>query len=196
MLLTDEEELANRARSLRAHGWARERSDHASIERKYPEIDSRFLFVEAGFNLRPTEFQGALGLVQLERLPSELAARRRNANYLNRELQQHDELEFLECPANIQPSWFGYPIILKRGCPHRRFELARFLEANGVETRPIVAGNIVKHPLMRKVPHEIAGSLNHAQHIMDDGLYVGNHGGITAEMRSHFIDCMNDFFVD
>lgn len=166
-------EDADRLRVLRAHGWSRQMSVPArtAIQAAHPEIDPRFLFIDTGYNLRPTELQAAIGLVQIGRLESFLAERRRLGTSWASRRDQHD----IFMPTVFAPgaSHFAFPIVLDPSSGHRRADLIAFLENAGIETRPLVAGNLARQPAMKNVPHRIAGALEGADLLHEAAMYVG-----------------------
>jgi len=189
MVMTNHHEYADRVRSLRSFGWARE-----VPHQDYPGIDPRFLFLHAGYNFRPTEIQGAFGIHQLPRLEGFIEHRRDNAAYWNKELAQFgDYLQLQEERPGTRHVWFAYPVMVRPGAPFTRDDLVRFLEAKGLETRPIEAGNIAVQPAMKHINHRIAGPLTNAQYIHDHSFFFGNHQGIGPEEREAIVGYFHDF---
>lgn len=168
-----DEALANATRSLRAHGWVRERSDKDALVAESPEIDERFLFVSAGWNLRPTEMAGAMGSEQLKRLPAWIERRRRNHATWCELLAHVDEVTlFPERPGETH-ACFAFPLLL---APHLdRAAVMAHLESRGIQTRPISGSNLARQPAFPRVPGaRVAGSLDMADRIHTHGLFVGN----------------------
>jgi CDP-6-deoxy-D-xylo-4-hexulose-3-dehydrase len=87
----------------------------------------------------------------------------------------------------------GYSILVEKGAPFTRKQLVEHLEAAGIETRPVIAGNLAEHPGMRVVRHRVRGKLPNARHIMRNGLYMGCHNGIGKEARDYVMDTVDDF---
>jgi len=195
MIVTDEDDLADKCRSLRSFGWVRDHSDASDIKEQYPTIDPRFLFQYAGYNFRPTEIQGAFGIHQLPRLDGFIEQRRENANYWNQALQEFEE--YLILPSE-QPGtkhvWFAYPVMLQEGVPFTKQELMAFLESKGVETRPIEAGNMAVQPAMQEINYRISGELPNSEYIDRNAFFFGNHSGIGAEEREAIVDYFTEFF--
>lgn len=194
MIVTSRYQYDQLARSLRAHGWVRDLDDRERIADEYPDIDPRFMFVNVGYNVRPTEIQGGFGIHQLEKLESNIAARRDNANYWTKALRPLED--FLILPKESPDSrhvWLGYPLTVRRTAPFSRDELVEFLEGRGVETRPIVAGNIAEHPVMRSIRGRIVGDLQNARFIMRNAFWIGTHQGVTPERREAVVDYINEF---
>jgi CDP-6-deoxy-D-xylo-4-hexulose-3-dehydrase len=175
MITTSDSELADAARSLRAHGWVRERSDRARLEAAHPETDPRFLFVSRGFNLRPTEIAGAFGIHQLNRLDDFVAHRRAN----HRSWCEH--IDSLGLPIDVFPepegrahAGFAFPILLHADAPLDRSALCARLEARGIQTRPISGSNLARQPAAARVPElRIEGSLKVADAIHERGFFTG-----------------------
>ena len=189
-------ELAELMRIIRAHGWVRETKEPQKYYDSYPKIDKKFLFVNLGYNLRLTEVGGAMGSVQLPKLLNFVNNRRNNARILLEGLTQYSSvLSFQkETPKGLH-SWFGFPIIINPNSPFDAKELRQYLESNGIETRPIIAGNIAKQPAVTMYPHRISGNLQHSSHIMTNGLAVACHQSLTTEALEHILKVFNSFML-
>lgn len=197
LVLTDDDEFADLARSVRAHGWVREMAQRETIARRFPDIDDRFLFVVAGYNLRPTEIQGAFGIHQIRKLESYIDIRRTNASLWNKRLGDFSDcLTVSEEREGTRHVWFAFPVIVKPSAPFARADLVRFLERKNIETRPIMVGNMVEHPAMRLYSYKQVGALPHARYIAENGFLIGNHHGVGSEQRAYVIECMEAFIND
>jgi len=194
MILTDNEEYGEIAKSLRAHGWIRELKNKDKIAAEYPEIDERFLFINIGFNLRPTEIQGAFGIHQIKKLDKFIEIRRKNAIYWTKKLEKYSDYLILpKGRINTKHVWFGNPITVKPTAPFTRKEFVDFLEKKGIETRPIMAGNIVEQPVMKLFKYRKVGDLNNSKFIMRNSFFFGNHQGIGKAEREYIVDCISEF---
>jgi CDP-6-deoxy-D-xylo-4-hexulose-3-dehydrase len=194
MLLTNNEEYAEVAKSLRAHGWVRELKHKEKLAKLYPHIDKRFLFVNIGFNMRPTEIQGAFGIHQLKKLEDFIKIRRENARFFTRELSEFSDYLLLpEERPNTRHVWFGYPITVKERAGFTREELVSFLERGGIETRPIMAGNLAEQPALNLYRHKVVGRLNNARIVMRNSFFFGNHQGIGKEEREYIVSRISEF---
>ncbi|MGV1867580.1 MULTISPECIES: DegT/DnrJ/EryC1/StrS family aminotransferase [unclassified Rhizobium] len=189
MVVTDDDDLADIMRALRAHGWVRHMHDSAKYVAENPEIDERFLFITTGFNLRPTEINGAIGLVQLTRLDGFNQQRRDVAKLLDKGLEALKTAGILKpmvFSERCTPAPFGYPVLCRS--TEERNMLQSHLEANGIETRPVICGNLARQPALTHVDHRISGTLKGADAVMDRGLYWGTHPMMTPDDVSYIVD--------
>ena len=159
-------------------------------DRQYGELplgyDHKYVYSHFGYNLKATDMQAAVGCAQLDKFPSFVERRIYNFNRLKDALKgTEDKLILPEACENSIPSWFGFMITCKEGVD--RNKLVQFLEENGVQTRMLFAGNIIKHPCfdeMRKTGtgYRVAGELVNTDRIMKDTFWVGVYPGMTDEM--------------
>lgn len=193
MIVTDDEELNDLARSLRAHGWSRDMSTRPQLEADHPAIDPKFLFVNVGYNLRPMETQAAFGMVQLERLPGFNERRRENAIRLAEELSPYrDRLRLINEQEGGRSTWFGFSVITQSA--EERIALRDHLEARKIATRPIVAGNLALQPAFKSNEHRIHGDLEVATRVGERGLFIGNHPNLTEGQLQHISKAFRDFY--
>ena len=194
MLLTNSENYAELAKALRVFGWVRDLKDKDKIARQYADIDPRYLFINVGYNLRPTEMQGAFGMHQIGRLEKLIAIRRDNAKYWTENLSRYSDYFLLHQEREeTRHVWFGYPVTVKPGAPFTRQELVNFLEERGLETRPIMAGNIDEQPAMKLAYYHKVGELSNSRFIMRNSFFFGNHQGIGREQREAVVDYFKEF---
>ena len=192
--VTNDFELAELMRILRAHGWIREVEDRQRYLDKYPDIDPKFLFVNVGYNLRATEVQAAMGLVQLPKLAGFVETRRRLAAFWQSRFPAWEAVMTMQQEsAKAYHSWFGIPVTLKPGAPFALAELRAALEARHIETRPIIAGNIAAQPAMVLYPHRVVGALPHADHVMRHAFSFGNHQALNQAALDYVAAAIEDF---
>mgnify|MGYP002639712565 CR=1 FL=1 len=176
IVVTDDAELADCMRSMRAHGWIRERSDAAALAAAHPHVDPRFLFVTPGFNLRPTEMAAAFGLHQLPRLDGFVQRRRANHQHWCRLVQQAGlPLTVFPEQAGTVHAGFAFPMQIAADAPYTRAELLAFLEARRIATRPISGSNLARQPAFAslaatRIPHPLPV----ADAVHERGFFVGN----------------------
>ncbi len=175
LISTDDEELYHILLSLRAHGWTRNlpKVNHVSGKKSDDPFEESFRFVLPGYNVRPLEMSGAIGVEQVKKLPSLVAARRKNALVLQAVMKNHEKLMIQKEIGNS--SWFGFSLVIRPGVNLTRDQLAKKLNMLGFEVRPIVSGNFAKNEVVKYFNSEISGKLTNADHIDQSGLFVGNH---------------------
>lgn len=181
LIVTDDEEIYHILLSLRAHGWTRNlpKENHVCGVKSDDPFEESFRFVLPGFNVRPLELEGALGVEQLKRLPRMIEERRKNGKLLQQTLGQHPDIIIQQEVG--ESSWFGFSLVIRPGRKLTRKQLLGKLNALGFECRPIVAGNFAKNEVVKYFDSEVHGTLHNAEHIDQNGLFVGNHHYPIAE---------------
>jgi CDP-6-deoxy-D-xylo-4-hexulose-3-dehydrase len=184
-VVTDDEELYHILLCIRAHGWTRNlpKFNKVTGEKSDDAFEESFKFVLPGYNVRPLEMSGALGIEQLKKLPNFIETRRDNAKLFQSLFADHPFIEIQKETGNS--SWFGFSLILKENAPYSRAELVKKLVENGIECRPIVTGNFLKNKeVLEFFDYEVAGTLEAAEYLDENGLFVGNHqNDIEAEIK-------------
>lgn len=175
LTVTDDEELYQIMLSLRAHGWTRNLPKFNRIcdEKSDDPFKESFRFILPGYNLRPLEMSGAIGIEQVKKLPKIIEERRKNGAQLQRVMAGHTDI--LVQREIGQSSWFGFSLVIRPGSCLTRERLLEKLSALGFECRPIVAGNFAKNEVVKYFDTEVYGELNNADHIDQYGLFIGNH---------------------
>jgi len=193
MISTNNPILAELAKSKRSFGWIRDLKNKKKYEIKYKNIDPRFLFISRGFNFKPTEIQGAFGIHQIKKLDKFVDIRRKNANYWSSKLSKYKKyfLIIKEQP-NTKSAWYGYPIIVQRNAPFKKSEMIKFLNERGVQTRPILSGNIAQQPVAKTFRYKKT-RLKNAEFVNDNSFWIGNHHGIGIEERKAVASYIEDF---
>ena len=187
VILTDDEQLYQELVSLRAHGWTRELPPTNFVHDKTGDaFDDLFRFVLPGYNVRPLEMSGAIGLEQLAKIPSLIAGRRANAEYFQEKFAGLDGVRIQK--ETGESSWFGFSMVFEGSLAGRRSEIARALDAAGIDVRPIVAGNFARNPVMSHLDAIVPDVLPAADKVHVDGLFVGNHHYPVHEGIDHVFD--------
>lgn len=157
--------------------------------------DHKYVYSHAGYNLKITDMQAACGLAQLGKLESFIAKRRENFNYLkNRLATLSDFIHLTEPTEHSDPSWFGFPITLKDGCGTERVQLTQYLDQHKIGTRLLFAGNLIRQPYFKNIPHRVVGSLENTDKTMRDTFWIGLYPGLGAEHFEYVADKMEEFF--
>ena len=194
IVLTNNNAILDIATAQRAHGWIREMRNADEIAKEFPDVDKRFLFYETGFNLRPTEIQGAFGIHQIKKLDGFVKTRRNIAKEWNKSLNKFKD--YLILPEEIDGtthSYFAYPITVKENAPFSRKEITEFLESKLIETRPIAGGNLTEQPSAKLYDYRVNGDLSCSKTIMKNSFFIGIHTGIKKQQQQYVIDIFNEF---
>jgi CDP-4-dehydro-6-deoxyglucose reductase, E1 len=175
LIVTDDEELHHILLSLRAHGWTRNlpKNNHVCSTKSDDPFEEAFRFVLPGYNVRPLELEGALGIEQVKRLPHLIKERRKNGKLLQEVLGGHPDISIQQEIG--ESSWFGFSLVVKPGRKLTRKALLKKLDELGFECRPIVTGNFAKNEVVKYFNYEIHGELKNAEYIDANGLFIGNH---------------------
>ena len=157
--------------SLRAHGWDR------GLKK---DSNKKFNFINSGFNLRPTEISAAIGYSQLKRLNRFKKIRKINRNKIISKLKNSKkwarQFTFIEAIKNLDPSWFGLPILINRPFLKKKEKFLKYLNDNFIETRPIISGNFLNQPSVKL--YKLNGSKDkfpNSQEVEDRGFFIGIH---------------------
>ncbi len=203
MVLTDDAELARLCRSLRAHGRACDckvcvlnvDSSYCPLRYKYGEdTDIRFHFERVGFSSKMNEMEAALGIEQVAKMDDIVRARRERLSYFNEHLAGYEEFLQLFRPAEGEEiSPLCYPLVLKAAAPFARFELTKFLEQNGIETRPAFGCIPTQQPAYKWMGHK-TGDFPAAEHVGARGFYIGCHQNISDDDLAYVVGVFEEFF--
>ena len=183
-------------RVLRAHGWSREADEHKKYVEKYPDIDPRFIFINQGYNLRPTEVNAAMGMHQLPKLDGYIDNRRETAAFFLKYLSKYsDFFQFQQETPKGKHVWFGFAIILKDNTPFTVKDITAFIQKNKIETRPVIAGNMARHPAFDMYEHRISGTLEAADTVMQKGFAVACHHAVDKNAREYMVHVIDQFMA-
>ena len=173
-IVTNDEELHQILISLRSHGWTRDLPVKNLIcdDKSEDLLEESFRFVLPGYNVRPLELEGALGVEQVKKLPMIISERRKNAKLFVEILSNHPDL-LIQKEVGMS-SWFGFSIIIRPGSSLTRKELVNKLNHLGFEIRPIVTGNFLKNEVIKFFDYEVHGDLKNAEYLDKHGLFIGN----------------------
>lgn len=191
MVLCPAGQSSDAFRLLRAHGWARNARYVSAPE--VEGVDPRYMFLDWGLNVRPTELQAAFGLVQLDRLPGFSDLRESNAKQLVAFIDETPGLETMQIHPSADCSWFAFPVMVDRQAPFTRDQLTAHLEEAGVETRPVVAGSIARQPAAARFPDLRRDPLPGADEIHERGFYIGIHPIDASKEISRLAEVVSDF---
>ena len=155
--------------------------------------DHKYIYSTIGYNLKPTDLQAAIGLVQHDKLALFVEKRRRHFLRYYEAFQQFEEFLILpKCHSKSTPSWFSFPLTVK--APLERARLIKWLEDAKIETRFIFGGNILRQPAFKDTSCRIYGNLEQTDYVMRQSFFIGLYPGLTDEMIDYVICCFHDFF--
>ncbi len=189
LISTDDEELYHVLLSLRAHGWTRHLPKENLVSNKSDDwFEESFRFVLPGYNVRPVEMSGAIGIEQLKKLPGFLEERRKNAALFVELFKDHPD--FLIQHNIDNSSWFGFSFIIRPDSKRDRREIVGLLAANGIDCRPIVTGDFTKNDVLRFFDYELFGEMKNAAYLDKKGFFVGNHQIPLKEEIQHLYEVL------
>jgi CDP-6-deoxy-D-xylo-4-hexulose-3-dehydrase len=159
--------------------------------------DHKYVYSHFGFNLKVSDMQAAIGVAQLDKLPSFISKRQQNWQYLYDNLKNTDEFIFVTPQAESEVSWFGFMITLKDNLNFSRNDIVHYLEDNHIQTRNLFAGNIIRHPLFaslnQSIDYKVAANMTNTDKIMNDSFWIGVYPNLSKDMLDHMIDTIKQF---
>jgi len=153
--------------------------------------DHKYIYVHRGYNLKPTDMQAAIGLAQLDKLDSFVAARKTHWRALSAALAPFEE--FYELPAatpHSDPSWFGFMLMVRPAAPFTREDIVRALEKRRIETRMLFGGNLIKQPAYAGVAHRVVGELTETDRLLTNAFWVGVYPGLHGARIRYLIESL------
>lgn len=200
MLMTNDKKLREKARVFRDWGRGISRHDEkirsrlATFKIDGKLYDSSFVFVEQGYNFKPTEMQAAFGLQQLNRLSKFTKIRRHNFNKLLNFFGQFEKYFILPQEApHTKTNWLAFPLTIKKSADFQRNEIVKYLEDHKIQTRPLFSGNILKHPAYKNISYRKIGDLKSSQYILEQSFLIGLHHGLNDTMINYIFEVFSSF---
>ena len=159
--------------------------------------DIRYVYTNIGYNLKPMEFQTAMGRVQLKKIPEFIKKRNENFNRLLKTFKDYEEYFILpESLPKAEPAWFAFPLTIKDSAPFSRRDFLSYLEKRNVETRLFFAGNIIRHPAYLGLNFRTVGSLSNADKVLRDSFFMGIYPGISSEKMGFVTETVREFLKE
>ena len=194
MIVTNNESLHELSKALRAFGWIRDLKHKDQLIKKYPKVDPRFMFVNMGYNLRPTEIQGAFGIHQIKKLEKFIKIRNENRKYWSKKFLQYEDFFIItKQDPRTRSVDFCYPLTIKKNSPFSRDSLLKYLQKKKIETRPIMSGNFLEQPVIKYISHLKHGKLDNSKLAMKNSFFFGNHHEIGKQEREYVVDIIAQF---
>jgi CDP-6-deoxy-D-xylo-4-hexulose-3-dehydrase len=204
-VLTDQPKLKTLVESFRDWGrdcWCDPGKENTCGKRfqwqlgSLPEgYDHKYIYSHIGYNLKATDLQAAVGVAQLKKLPGFIEARKRNFVSLRKGLADLEAFFVLpEATLNSDPSWFGFPLLVRENAPFPRKKLVDFLGKHKIATRQLFAGNLTRQPAYQNVTYRAIGDLPNSDRVMHQAFWIGVYPGITDEMLRYVIEVLHKAF--
>jgi len=157
--------------------------------------DHKYTYSHLGYNMKITDMQAACGLAQLERLEKFIISRKENFNFLYKNLKHLEEFLILpEAEKNSEPSWFGFPLSLRKNNKFNRNEIIKYLNDNKIGTRLLFSGNLIKQPYMKDVNFKVQGELKNTDFVMENTFWIGLYPGLYKEHLEYSANKIKNFF--
>ena len=157
--------------------------------------DHKYTYSHLGYNLKISDMQAACALAQMDRVEEFIAARKANFKYLKERLAGC--AQFLHLPQatpNSEPSWFGFPLVLKEDAGVKRTDLINFLDQSKIATRLLFAGNLTRQPYMIGRNFRVSGELTNTDTVMNQTFWLGVWPGLTTQQLDYVVDKLEEFF--
>ena len=189
--------------ALRSHGWLggtrfykRSLDLYNKYAKKNPSLDPRYIFINSGFNLRPTDIQASIAHTQFKRLETMQKNRDNNRRLIIKKLttskKWKNQFKFVNIPKNIKPSWMGLPILISEKFKNKREMFINYLEKKKIETRPIISGNFLNQPAAKLYRLDNnKKDFKNAQTVQDLGFLIGLH---IKKITKKQLDLIHDSF--
>src|SRR3989338_6261526 len=157
--------------------------------------DHKYTYSHLGYNLKITDMQAACALAQMDRLTGFVAARKANYEYLRNKLENlQDYFHLPVATPNSEPSWFGFPLVLKEESGVKRVDLLNYLDQAKIGTRLLFAGNLTRQPYMQGRNYRVVGDLARTDRVMSDTFWLGVHPGLDESRLDFIAETVETYF--
>ena len=182
--LTKNKKIFEKIRSLREFGRIQNYNKRWVNKKNLKDFDIKYIFNNIGYNMRMGDIQASFGIEQLKKLDKFNKKRNINANFFDKNFIKHPLNKYFQTTTYDKKisyhSYYTYAITIKKNKYFKRIDLIKFLEKNGVETRPIFCGSIPDQPFMQNVKIKKT-NLKNSQYIRDNSFFIGIHPGFTRQ---------------
>jgi CDP-6-deoxy-D-xylo-4-hexulose-3-dehydrase len=157
--------------------------------------DHKYTYSHLGYNMKITDMQAACGLAQLDSLDEFISKRKNNFNFLYKNLKNVEEFLILPEPEkNSEPSWFGFPLTLKKNNQYSRQNIIKYLSDSKIGTRLLFSGNLIKQPYMKNINFKVHGDLKNTDLVMENTFWVGLYPGLREKHLDYTVNKILNFF--
>jgi len=156
--------------------------------------DHKYVYSHIGYNLKVTDLQAAIGVAQLKKLPGFIKARRENFRFLKKFLSKYEDLLLLpEAVAGAVPSWFGFPILVRKDTSFTRNDIVNYLETHKIATRMLFGGNLIRQPAYKNSIYKVSGKLPNTDTVMERLFWIGVYPGIDKQRLEYVCNCFDEY---
>ena len=156
--------------------------------------DHKYIYSHVGYNLKITDMQAAIGVEQLRKLPGFIEKRKENFKILYCDLKKYENYLVLpHATPHSDPSWFGFPILVRESAPFNREDIVRYLEDHKIATRMLFGGNLIKQPAYSEMKYRSPYTLENTDSVMDNLFWIGVYPGLTEEMIRFMLATFGEF---
>ncbi len=156
--------------------------------------DHKYIYSHIGYNLKVTDMQAAIGLAQLKKLNGFIEARRKNFDCLYEYLKKYETHFILPHPTEqSEPSWFGFPIMVREDAPFTRKDIVSYMEDNKIATRMLFGGNLIKQPAYENIQYRIVDDLKNTDMVMNNLFWIGVYPGIDKQRLDWIFEIFERF---
>ena len=156
--------------------------------------DHKYVYSHIGYNLKITEMQAAVGVAQLEKLPRFIAQRREHFDRLAGGLRAYERFLLPPRPEpRSVPSWFGFPLLVKKTAPFSRNDIVQYLEKNRIATRMLFGGNLLRQPAYQGIARRVVGRLENTDDVMNNLFWIGVYPGLTEKQIAYVLAVFQRF---
>jgi CDP-6-deoxy-D-xylo-4-hexulose-3-dehydrase len=157
--------------------------------------DHKYTYSHLGYNMKITDMQAACGLAQLNSLNEFISKRKKNFNFLYKNLKKLEEFLILPEPEkNSEPSWFGFPLTLKKNHQYKRQDIIKYLSDSKIGTRLLFSGNLIKQPYMKNINFKVHGDLKNTDVVMENTFWIGVYPGLSNQHLDYTVKKILNFF--
>ena len=157
--------------------------------------DHKYIYSHIGYNLKVTDMQAAIGVEQLKKLPGFIERRKENFGVLYKGLKKYEKYFVFPHPTpDSDPSWFGFPILVRESAQFTRNDIVHFLEDHKVATRMLFGGNLIKQPAYSDMISRSVGSLVNTDLVMNNLFWIGVYPGLKPEMCNYVVAIFDAYF--
>ncbi len=200
MICCNNKDWERKFKILRGWGRTSALNESENIEERFNKklddipYDSKFIFEDIGYNFLPTEISAAFGLVQLKKLDKFASIRKRNFENLYKYFSETGLFELPKQLPEVETSWLAFPLTIKEDAKFSRLEIVKYLESNGIQTRPVFTGNILRQPAFKNIKHKnIEQKFDVTENIMRNSFLVGCNHGLSDKQMEKMKNCFTEF---